>query len=99
VLYLNYAALENGKTHHVLLIISTNNIPTMSHYSWTKESRTLDKKLNGKKSNEIRKFYCERDIFKLSKAKKKKKKKKKKTIIYREIDFGFNSKIKNLTLQ
>jgi len=26
----------------------TNNIPTMSHYSWTKESRTLDKKLNGK---------------------------------------------------
>jgi len=27
----------------------TNNIPTMSHYSWTKESRTLDKKLNGKK--------------------------------------------------
>ena len=27
----------------------TNNIPTMSYYSWTKESRTLDKKLNGKK--------------------------------------------------
>ncbi|KAG4106554.1 hypothetical protein H8356DRAFT_1340183 [Neocallimastix lanati (nom. inval.)] len=23
----------------------------MSHYSWTKESRTLDKKLNGKKTN------------------------------------------------
>jgi len=26
----------------------TNSIPTMSHYSWTKESRILDKKLNGK---------------------------------------------------
>ena len=24
----------------------TNNIPTMSHYSWTKESRTLNKKFN-----------------------------------------------------
>jgi len=33
VLYLNYAALENGKTHHVLLIKLSNNIPTMSHYS------------------------------------------------------------------
>jgi len=28
----------------------TNNIPTMSHYSWTKELRTLDKKLNGNKN-------------------------------------------------
>jgi len=28
----------------------TNIISTMSHYSWTKESRTLDKKLNGKKT-------------------------------------------------
>jgi len=27
----------------------------MSHYSWTKESRTLDKKLNGKKTIEIKK--------------------------------------------
>jgi len=27
----------------------TNNISTMSHYSWIKESRTLDKKLNSKK--------------------------------------------------
>ena len=34
----------------------TNNIPTMSHYSWTKESRTLDKKLNGKKTSEIKNF-------------------------------------------
>jgi len=33
----------------------------MSHYSWTKESRTLDKK----------KFYWEGDVFKPSKAKKK----------------------------
>jgi len=98
VLYLNYAALENGKTHHVLLIISTNNIPTMSHYSWTKESRTLDKKLNGKKSNEIRKFYCERDIFKLSKAKKKKKKKKKK-IFKGGFFFCFNLKKKKLNLK
>ena len=45
----------------------------MSHYSWTKESRTLDKKLNGKKTSEIKKFYWERDVFKLSKNKKKKK--------------------------
>jgi len=87
VLYLNYVALENGKTHHVLLIISlTNNIPTMSHYSWSKESRTLDKKLNGKKTSEIKKFYWERDIFKPSKAKK--------AIIYKENDFGFISEIK-----
>ena len=48
----------------------TNNIPTMSHYSWTKKSRTLDKKLNGKKSREIKKFYWERDVFKPSKPKK-----------------------------
>ena len=27
----------------------------MSHYSWTKESRTLDKKLNGKRTSEIKK--------------------------------------------
>ena len=50
VLYLNYDTLENGKIHHVLFNHLTNNIPTMSHYSWTKESRTLDKKLNGKKT-------------------------------------------------
>jgi len=48
----------------------TNNIPTMSHYSWTKESRTLDKKLNSKKSNDIKMFYWERNVFKPSKAKK-----------------------------
>jgi len=35
----------------------TNNIPTISHYSWTKESRTSDKKLNGKKTSVIKKFY------------------------------------------
>jgi len=57
----------------------------MLHYSWTKESRTLDKKLNGKKSSEIKI--------------KKKKKKKKKTIIYKENDFGFISEIRNLTFQ
>ena len=27
----------------------------MSHYSWTKESKTLDKKLNGKKTSKIKK--------------------------------------------
>ena len=74
------------KAHHVLLIISLNNILTMSHYSWTKESRILDKKLNGKKTNEIKKFYWERDVFKPSKAKK--------AIIYKENDFGFISEIK-----
>jgi len=55
----------------------------MSHYSWTKESRTLNKKLNGKKTNEIKKkFYWERDVFKPSK-------KLKKVIIYKENNFGF----------
>ena len=63
----------------------------MSHYSWTKDSRTLDKKLNGKKTNEIKKFYWERDVFKPSKVKK--------VIIYKENDFGFISKIKYLTSQ
>jgi len=43
-----------------------NNIPTMSHYSWT---RNLDKKINGKKSNEIKRFYWKGDVFKPSKAK------------------------------
>jgi len=47
----------------------------MSHYLWAKESRTLEKKLNDKKTNEIKKFYWERDVLKPSKAKKKKKKK------------------------
>jgi len=54
----------------------------MSHDSWTKESRTLDKKLNGKRTSEIKKsFIGERDVFKPSKAKKK-------AIIYKENDFG-----------
>jgi len=88
VLYLNYAALENEKTHHVLLIIS---LIIFYYYSWTKESRTLDKKLNGKKKSEIKKFYWERDFFKSSKAKK--------AIIYKENDFGFISEIRNLTFQ
>ena len=69
----------------------TNNIPTISYYLWTKESRTLDKKLNGKKTSEIKKFYWERDVFKPSKAKK--------AIIYKENDFGFISEIRNLTFQ
>jgi len=33
----------------------TNSIPTMQHYSWIKESRTLDKKLNGKKKKKKKK--------------------------------------------
>ena len=69
----------------------TNNIPTMSHYSWTKESKTLGKKLNGKKTSEIKKFYWERNVFKLSKAKK--------AIIYMENNLGFISEIKDLTFQ
>jgi len=66
------------------------------HYSWTKESRTLDKKLNGKKikTSEIKKFYWKRDVFKPLKAKKKKKK-----IIFKVNDFEFISEIKNLTFQ
>jgi len=71
--------LENGKkkTHHSNN--STNNIPTVSHYSWTKESRTLDKKLNGKKkTSEIKKkvLYGKEMSSDSQKLKKKKKKKK-----------------------
>jgi len=69
----------------------TNDIPTMSHYSWTKESRTLDKKLNDKKTSEIKTFYWERGVFKSSKAKK--------AIIYKENDFVFISEIKDLIFQ
>jgi len=36
----------------------------MSHYSWTKESRTLDKKLNGKKISEIKKVFKKAIIYK-----------------------------------
>jgi len=43
-----------------------------------------------KKTNEIKKFYWERDIFKLSKAKK--------AIIYKENDFGFISEIKDFNI-
>jgi len=49
----------------------------------------LDKKLNDKKTSEIKKFSWDRDVFKPLKAKK--------AIIYKENDFGFISKIKNLT--
>ena len=62
MLYLNYAALENGKTPSCIINHLTNNIPTMSHYSWTKESRTLDKKLNGKKSSEIKKSFIGKEM-------------------------------------
>ena len=57
MLYFNYDAdaIENRKNSSRIINYLTNNIPTMSHYSWTKESRTLDKKLNGKKSSEIKK--------------------------------------------
>ena len=68
----------------------TNNIPSISHYSWTKESRILDKKLNSKKPSEIKKFYWERDVFKPSNAKK--------AIIYKENDFGFISEILKLNI-
>jgi len=45
----------------------------MQHYSWIKESRTLDKKLNGKKKK---------------KKKKQKKKKKKKTSEIKKFYWG-----------
>jgi len=51
----------------------------VSHYSWTKESRTLDKKLNGKKkTSEIKKkvLYGKEMSSDSQKLKKKKKKKK-----------------------
>ena len=39
---------RNWKNLSCIIIYLTNNIHTMPHYSWTKESKTLDKKLNGK---------------------------------------------------
>jgi len=67
----------------------------MSHYLWAKESRTLEKKLNDKKTNEIKKFYWERDVLKPSKEKKK----KKKQLFTRRMIMEFISEIKNLTFQ
>eukprot|EP00833_Pecoramyces_ruminatium_P010910 jgi/Orpsp1_1/1184942/evm.model.c7180000091668.1 len=68
-----------------------NNIPRLSHFSWTKECRSLEKKLNGKSDIEIKEFYWERDLFNTSKAKK--------AIIYKNNDFGFTEEIQKLTLQ
>ena len=51
----------------------------------------MDKKLNGKKTSEIKKFYWKKDVFKPSNAKN--------AIIYKENDFRFISEIKNLTFQ
>jgi len=42
----------------------TNNIPSISHYSWTKESRILEKKLNGKKKKKKKKLKKKRFIGK-----------------------------------
>jgi len=33
-----------GKTHHVLLLYLIKNIPTLSHYSWTKKKKKKKKK-------------------------------------------------------
>jgi len=58
----------------------------------------LDKKLNGKKTSEIKKVFIRKEMSSNPQKlkKKKKKKKKKKAIIYKENDFGFTSEIKNL---
>ena len=62
-----------------------NNILKSRKYTWTKESRTLKRKLEkrGNNDNKIKDFYWKRDVFKPSKAKK--------AIIYKENDFGFIS--------
>jgi len=69
-----------------------NNIPTISHCSWIKESRTLDKKLNGKKKSEKKK----KKSF-IGKEMSLNPQKLKKAIIYKENNFGFISEIKDLT--
>ncbi|KAG4094300.1 hypothetical protein H8356DRAFT_518136 [Neocallimastix lanati (nom. inval.)] len=71
VLYLNYDALENGKILHVLLIISLIIFLLCHIYSWTKESRTLDKKLNGKKTSEIKKVLLGKRCLQILKSQKK----------------------------
>jgi len=37
--------IRKWKSSSYIINHLTNNIPTMSHYSWTKESKTLDKKI------------------------------------------------------
>ena len=72
----------------------TNNIPCLNHNSWTKESRTLNKKFIDRDTlskEKVLKFYWERDIFKPSKAKK--------AIIYKEQKFGYKKYIYRLSLK
>ena len=59
------------KIHHVLLIISLIIFLLCHITHGLKNPRTLDMKLNGKKTSEIKKFCWERDVFKPLKAKKK----------------------------
>jgi len=71
----------------------------VSHYSWTKESRTLDKKLNGKKkTSEIKKkvLYGKEMSSDSQKLKKKKKKKKKKKLFTRRMILDLFQKFKDL---
>jgi len=62
VIYLNDAALENGKIHHVLLIISLIIFLQCHITHGLKKSRTLNKKLNGKKTSEIKKSFIGKEM-------------------------------------
>eukprot|EP00833_Pecoramyces_ruminatium_P016533 jgi/Orpsp1_1/1190565/evm.model.d7180000079801.3 len=64
-----------------------NKIPRLSHSYWTKECRSLEKKLNGKSNIEIKEFYWERDLFNTTKAKK--------AIIYKKMILDLQKKFKS----
>jgi len=53
--------MERFKSYHFLLF---NNIPKSRKYTWTKERRTLKRKLEKRGSNDkkIKDFYWKRDM-------------------------------------
>jgi len=68
------------------------NIPSMPHYyTWSKESRTLDKKLKGLSKKEIKMKYLERDTLTKKPAKR--------ATIYIECKYGLSRDIQKLALK
>jgi len=68
-----------------------NNIPTISHYLWTKKARKLTiRKHKNKISGKIRKFYWENVHFSSTLAIK--------PIIFKIFRFGFKNFIQRLSL-
>ena len=69
-----------------------NNIPTLSHYSWSKKSRRLSEVTHKDKTpEEIKKLYWENEFFKLMKANR--------SVKYKKYKFGFKKLIYRLSHQ